>query len=215
MINSYRKLLDGNKAWAKEQIAKDSSYFEKLSPSQKPEYLWIGCSDSRVPAETVTGAKPGEIFVHRNIANMVVHTDLNLLSVVEYAVKVLKVKHIILCGHYGCGGIMSSMENIAYGYVDNWLRNIKEVYVDYANELDKIQDKQERINRLVEINVIEQVKNLCKTKVVQKALEKKVLQVHGWVYGMDNGLIKELIHADSAEEIVHPIFQYKSEVKSQ
>jgi len=215
MINSYRKLLDGNKAWAKEQVAKDSSYFEKLSPSQKPEYLWIGCSDSRVPAETVTGAKPGEIFVHRNIANMVVHTDLNLLSVVEYAVEILKVKHIILCGHYGCGGIMSSMENIAYGYVDNWLRNIKEVYVEYTKELDKIEDKQERINRLVELNVIEQVKNLCKTKVVQKALEKKVLQVHGWVYGMDNGLIKELIHADSCEGIVHSIFQYKTEVKIQ
>lgn len=211
MINSYNKLLDGNKRWAGEQIANDPEYFEKLLPLQKPEYLWIGCSDSRVPAEMITGSTPGDIFVHRNIANLVVHTDLNLLSVLEYAVKVLKVKHIILCGHYGCGGIMSSMENIAYGYVDNWLRNIKEVYVKNAEELDKIEDRQERINRLVEINVIEQVRNLCKTKVVQKALEKKSIQVHGWVYGIKNGLIKELTHEYGTLKAVHPIFKYNSE----
>jgi carbonic anhydrase len=213
MDNSYNKLLKGNKKWAAEQITKDPDYFERLMPMQKPEYLWIGCSDSRVPAETITGATPGEIFVHRNIANLVVHTDLNLLSVVEFAVKILKVKHIILCGHYGCGGVKSSLENIAYGYVDNWLRNIKEIYVRNAGELDKIQDAEARVNRLVEINVIEQVKNLCKTKVVQKALEKKSIQVHGWVYGMQDGLIKELSHADDTLKAVHPIFKYKYQME--
>ncbi len=209
MINSYNKLLQGNRKWAAEQTKKDPQYFEKLRPSQKPEYLWIGCSDSRVPAEVVTDSEPGEIFVHRNIANMVVHTDLNLLSVLEYAVEVLKVKHIILCGHYGCGGVMASMDNIAYGYVDNWLRNIKEIYVNNAEELDNIKNREDMINRLVEINVMEQVKNLCKTKVVQKALENKTVQVHGWVYGMHDGLIKELSHAEETLKVVHPIFKYK------
>lgn len=209
MIKSYNRLLEGNKKWAREQVAKDPQYFEKLMPLQTPEYLWIGCSDSRVPAETITGASPGDIFVHRNIANLVVHTDLNLLSVLEYAVKILKVKHIILCGHYGCGGIKSSMENIAYGYVDNWLRNIKEIYVRNAEELDQIEDADARLCRLVEINVVEQVKNLCKTKVVQHALEKKSLQVHGWVYGMQDGVIKELSHTDDTLKAVHPIFKYQ------
>ena len=147
MITTYNRLLEGNKKWAADQIAKDPEYFERLMAFQKPEYLWIGCSDSRVPAETITGATPGDIFVHRNIANLVVHTDLNLLSVVEFAVKVLKVKHIILCGHYGCGGVRSSMENIAYGYVDNWLRNIKEIYVKHLEELETFTDREERINR--------------------------------------------------------------------
>jgi carbonic anhydrase len=211
MIHSYNKLLEGNKAWAAEQLSKDPMYFKNLLPAQRPEYLWIGCSDSRVPAETITGSTPGQIFVHRNIANLVVHTDLNLLSVLEYGVEVLKVKHIILCGHYGCGGIKSSLENIAYGYVDNWLRNLKEIYVRNSEELDEINDPESRINRLVEINVIEQVRNLCKTKVVQKALEKKSIQVHGWVYGIHNGLIKELSHADDTLKAVHPIFKYEFE----
>lgn len=209
MMNSYNRLLEGNKKWAAEQLAKDPDYFKKLSPSQKPEYLWIGCSDSRVPAEMVTEAQPGEIFVHRNIANMVVHTDLNLLSVLEYAVKILGVKHIILCGHYGCGGIAAALENLSFGYVDNWLRNIKEIYVQNSKELDAIKNKEERINRLVELNVIDQVGNLCKTKVVQAALETKSVEVHGWVYGMQSGLIKELCHADETLDAVHPIFKYQ------
>lgn len=209
MIASYSKLLRGNEKWASDQLAKDPEYFKRMMPSQKPEYLWIGCSDSRVPAETITGATPGEIFVHRNIANLVVHTDLNLLSVLEFAVKVLKVKHIILCGHYGCGGIKSSLENIAYGYVDNWLRNIKEIYVRHEEELNQITDPQAKIDRLVEINVVEQVKNLCKTKVVQHALETKSVQVHGWVYGMHDGRIKELNHTDDTLRTVHPIFKYQ------
>lgn len=209
MIKSYNRLLEGNKKWAREQLATDPQYFAKLMPVQTPEHLWIGCSDSRVPAETITGSVPGDIFVHRNIANLVVHTDLNLLSVLEYAVKILKVKHIILCGHYGCGGIKSSMENIAYGYVDNWLRNIKEIYVRNAEELEKIEDADARLNRLVEINVVEQVSNLCKTKVVQQALEEKSLEVHGWVYGMQDGVIKELCQTDDTLKTVHPIFKYQ------
>jgi carbonic anhydrase len=208
MIDSYKRLLEGNKEWASQQLAKDPLFFERQTLVQKPEYLWIGCSDSRVPAETVTGATPGEIFVHRNIANMVVHTDLNLLSVLEYGVKILKVKHIILCGHYGCGGVKSSMENEAFGYVDNWLRNIKEIYARNASEIESIVDEEERVNRLVEMNVIEQVLNLCKTKVVQKALAKKSLQVHGWVYGINNGKIKELINIAEMPSMLHPIFNY-------
>lgn len=211
MIQSYNKLLQGNKVWAAEQLSKDPLYFERLLPAQTPEYLWIGCSDSRVPAETITGSIPGQIFVHRNIANLIIHTDLNMLSVLEYAVKVLKVKHIILCGHYGCGGVKSSLENIAYGYVDNWLRHLKEIYVRNSQELDAINDPERRVNRLVEINVMEQVNNLCKTKVVQKALEMKAIQVHGWVYGIHNGLIKELTHADDILNTVHPIFKYQFE----
>ncbi len=211
MIKSYNKLLAGNKDWATTQVSKDPDFFKRMILVQKPEYLWIGCSDSRVPAEMVTGATPGEIFVHRNIANLVVHTDLNLLSVVEFAVKVLKVKHIILCGHYGCGGVKSSLENIAYGYVDNWLRNIKEIYVRHAEELDLITDTEAKVDRLVEINVIEQVKNLCKTKIVQKALDEKVLQVHGWVYNMEDGRIKELNDIDDPLQDVHPIFKYEIE----
>ena len=182
-----------------------------MLPVQTPEYLWIGCSDSRVPAETITRATPGEIFVHRNIANLVVHTDFNLLSVVEYAVKVLKVKHIIICGHYGCGGVKASLENNAFGYVDNWLRHIKEIYVRNEQEINAITVPEEKVNRMVELNVMEQVQNLCKTKVVQKALERKALQVHGWVYDMNDGRIKEILHADDTLQIVHPVFKYYSE----
>ena len=211
MIKSYEKLLEGNKQWASQQLAKDPMFFDRLTPVQKPEYLWIGCSDSRVPAETITGVAPGEIFVHRNIANLVVHTDLNLLSVLEYAVKMLKVKHIILCGHYGCGGVKSSMENVAYGYVDNWLRNIKEIYAQNAAEIEAITDQEEKVNRMVELNVIEQVNNLCKTKVVQKALTKESVQVHGWVYGIQNGIIKELINVTDNSSLSHPIFKYQLE----
>ncbi|HVD99027.1 MAG TPA: carbonic anhydrase [Cytophagaceae bacterium] len=210
MIKSYTKLLNGNKEWAAQQLSKDSMFFEKLTPLQTPEYLWIGCSDSRVPAETITGATPGEIFVHRNIANLVVHTDLNLLSVLEYAVKILKVKHVILCGHYGCGGVKASMDNMAYGYVDNWLRNIKEVYAKNAQEIESIADEEAKVNRMVELNVIEQAKNVCKTKVVQKALAKQSVQVHGWVYGIQDGIIKELINITDRDQ-VHPIFTYNLE----
>lgn len=198
MEKSYLKLLNGNKAFAAERSFDDPNFFKNLSLKQTPEYLWIGCSDSRVPANEITKTHSGEIFVHRNIANLVVHTDLNLLSVVQYAVEHLKVKHIIVCGHYGCGGIKAAMSNDNFGLVDNWLRNIKDVYDKHQEELDLINDLDKRTDRLTELNVIEQVKNLAKTKIIQEAWQKRQLFVHGWVYGMNNGLITDLnvLHED-------------------
>src|SRR6478735_7567365 len=175
MKESYQKLLKNNKHWALKKIQDDPDYFTHLKSGQQPEYLWIGCSDSRVPANEVTGTMPGEMFVHRNIANLVIHTDLNLLSVVEYAVSVLKVKHIIVCGHYGCGGVKAAMDNNEYGYVDNWLRNIKEIYNKNSKMLDTMESFDERFDRLVELSVIEQVRNLAKTKVVQQAWKNRTL----------------------------------------
>jgi carbonic anhydrase len=209
MDNSYKKLLDGNLIFSMSRKMDDPGYFKKLSSGQTPEYLWIGCSDSRVPANEITGTQSGEVFVHRNIANLVVHTDFNLLSVVQYAVEILKVKHIIVCGHYGCGGIRASMTNQAHGFVDNWLRNIKEVYNKYWAELNAIEDWDKRADRLTELNVIEQVKNLAKTKTVQEAWKERKLEVHGWVYGLNNGLIKDLkvLHDDMGD--LEPIFRYE------
>jgi carbonic anhydrase len=208
MKKSYQALLDGNRKWALGKVAQDPDYFHKMKVAQSPEYLWIGCSDSRVPETEVTGTTQGQLFVHRNIANMVVHTDLNLLSVVEYAVDVLKVKHIIVCGHYGCGGVTAATKNIPYGYVDNWLRNIKEVYNKYVDELSAIKDEEKRVNRLVELNVIEQVRNLAKTKVVQRAWSSRGLEIHGWVYGLDTGIIKDLRLTYNELEDIESIFRY-------
>lgn len=209
MKESYQTLLNNNKRWALSKLQDDADYFKRMKLSQTPEYLWIGCSDSRVPETEVTGTNQGQLFVHRNIANMVVHTDLNLLSVVEYAVVVLKVKHIIVCGHYGCGGVAAAMKNDSFGYVDNWLRNIKEVYNKNTVELLAIENEEERTNRLVELNVVEQVRNLAKTKPVQQAWQNRELDIHGWVYGLDTGIIKDL-HSlyDEAEDLEH-IFRYK------
>ena len=208
MKNSYDRLLAGNQTWAKEKLAIDPDYFKTLSLGQTPEYLWIGCSDSRVPANEITGTKSGEIFVHRNIANVVVHTDMNLLSVLYYAVEVLHVKHVIVCGHYGCGGVIAAMGSKDNGFVNNWLRNIKEVYRKHSEELDAIENEKERSNRLVELNVIEQVHNLAKTRIIQQAWKRRELQVHGWVYGMDNGLIKDLhVMMDEISDL-EPIFRY-------
>ncbi|HWY37549.1 MAG TPA: carbonic anhydrase [Bacteroidia bacterium] len=209
MDSSYKKLIDGNRKFSLQAKLNDADYFKKLSLGQTPEYLWIGCSDSRVPANEITGTQAGEMFVHRNIANVVVHTDFNLLSVVEYAVEVLKVKHIIVCGHYGCGGVRASMSNNTHGFVDNWLRNIKEVYNKYYQELDAIADDDARADRLTELNVTEQVKNLAKTKTVQKAWKERKLEVHGWVYGLNSGLIKDLnvLHDDLGD--IEPIFRYR------
>ena len=208
MDNSYQKIIEGNLRFSMSKKMDDPEYFKKLSIGQTPEYLWIGCSDSRVPANEITSTQSGEVFVHRNIANVVVHTDFNLLSVVEYAVEVLKVKHIIVCGHYGCGGIRASMSNDTHGFVDNWLRNIKEVYNKYQIELNGIEDLDKRADRLTELNVIEQVKNLAKTKTVQQAWKERKLEVHGWVYGMNNGLLKDLkvLHDDLMD--IDPIFWY-------
>jgi len=208
MKESYERLLNGNKKWSDEKLKHDPDFFKNLTLGQNPEYLWIGCSDSRVPANEITGTKSGQMFVHRNIANMVVHTDMNLLSVLYYAVEVLHVKHIIVCGHYGCGGIAAAMNNNDNGFVNNWLRNIKDVYEKHRTELETITDFKKRENRLVELNVIEQVHNLSKTLVVQQAWNKRELQVHGWVYGFNNGLITDLkVMMDEISDL-EPIFRF-------
>ena len=193
MENSYKRLIENNKTWVAEQLELDPAFFEKLSNGQTPEYLWIGCSDSRVPAESITGTDPGEMFVHRNIANMVVHSDMNMLSVLSYAVEVLKVKHIIVCGHYGCGGVMAAMKNQQFGLIDNWLRHIKDVYRYHHKELDAIEDETLRARRFVEVNVQEQVHDLGKTSIVQNAWKRnQPLHLHGWVYDIHDGLINDL-----------------------
>lgn len=186
-------LLKKNKQWVNQQLALDPEYFKKLSQGQSPDYLWIGCSDSRVPANQITGTQPGDIFVHRNIANMVVHSDMNMLSVLSYAVEVLKVKHIIVCGHYGCGGVLAAMENQQLGLIDNWLRHIKDVYRFNAKELDAINNDGDRARRFVELNVIEQVGHLGKTSIVQNAWKRgSSLTLHGWAYDVKDGIIKDL-----------------------
>jgi len=206
--NSYERLLEGNKKWSKEKLAKDPAFFKQLTQGQSPSYLWIGCSDSRVPANEITDTKSGEIFVHRNVANMVVHTDMNMLSVLYYAVNVLHVKHIIVCGHYGCGGILAAMDNNDYGLVNKWLRNIKDVYVNNKLELENIPNQNDRANRLVELNVIEQVRNLAKTSIVQDAWKKRSLAIHGWVYGFNNGIISDLDCQMNDITDLDPIYRY-------
>lgn len=193
MKTVYEKLFEGNKKWVDDMNKKDPSFFEKHAKEQKPPVLWIGCSDSRVPANEVTGTLPGEIFVHRNIANMVVHTDLSMLSVLDYAVNILNVSNVIVCGHYGCGGILAALGNRPIGLVENWLRNIKDVYRLHQRELDAIKNKEKRAERLVELNVIEQVFNLSKTSIIQNAWEKgKQLAVHGLVYDLKTGILNDL-----------------------
>jgi carbonic anhydrase len=193
MEKSYVRLIENNKTWVADQLQLDPNFFENLSKGQAPEYLWIGCSDSRVPAESITGTEPGEMFVHRNIANMVVHSDMNMLSVLSYAVEVLKVKHVIVCGHYGCGGVMAAMKNQQFGLIDNWLRHIKDVYRYHHEELDAIEDETLRARRFVEVNVQEQVHDLGKTSIVQNAWKRnQPLHLHGWVYDIHDGLINDL-----------------------
>lgn len=207
MEKSYKQLLENNKKWVASQLALDPVYFEKLANSQNPEYLWIGCSDSRVPANQITGTLPGDIFVHRNIANMVIHSDMNMLSVLSYAVEVLKVKHIIVCGHYGCGGVLAAMENKQFGLIDNWLRHIKDVYRLHFKELDAIANAKERADRLVELNVIEQVQDLGKTSIVQNAWKREQpLHIHGWVYDVKDGIIKDLGVNFKGTSDLHSVF---------
>jgi carbonic anhydrase len=208
-MNPYEKLLLQNKAWSEEKIHQDKDFFNRLSHQQKPKFLWIGCSDSRVPANEITGTDPGEVFVHRNIANMVVHTDLNLLSVLQYAVEVLEVDHIIVCGHYGCGGIEAALGNKSFGLINKWLRNIKEVYKMYQAELDGLPNHKDRVDRLVELNVLEQCQDLIKTSILQKSWQnRKSPEVHGWVYGLTDGLVKELTTIKPDPAAIHPIFRY-------
>jgi carbonic anhydrase len=193
METFYNQLLRNNKNWVAGKLANDPQYFHKLSLGQSPPVLWIGCADSRVPANEIIGAEPGEVFVHRNIANMVVHSDMNMLSVLDYAVNVLKVKHIIVCGHYGCGGVQAAMTNKHIGLIDNWIRHIKDVYRFHQDELNAIENEKNRFNRFVELNVVEQVLDLAKTSIVQTAWGSgQNVQVHGWVYDIHDGLIKDL-----------------------
>ena len=207
-MKSYEKLLLENKAWAKEKVTDDPEYFKRLSLLQTPEFLWIGCSDSRVPANEITGTAPGEIFVHRNVANMVVHTDLNLLTVLDYAVTHLKVKHIIVCGHYGCGGIKAALTNHNFGIINKWLRNIKDVIRFHKAEIDSIHDEEKKTDRLVELNVMEQVMALAKTSIVQKAWKhEKRPDLHGWVYGLKDGIINPILEVPAGTAI-DPIYEF-------
>lgn len=208
-MHSYEKLLLENKAWAAEKTTEDPAFFERLSLLQTPEFLWIGCSDSRVPANEITGTQPGEIFVHRNIANLVIHTDVNLLSVLEFAVVHLKVKHVIICGHYGCGGIKAAMGNHDYNQVLNmWLRNIKDVYRHHRDELDAIDDMDKRSDRLTELNVMEQVQRLAKTSIIQKAWKNENRpDLHGWVYGLKDGIINP-VYEMKAGSVIDPLYVY-------
>lgn len=193
LATGYNALLKGNRDWVQKQLNADADYFNKLAKGQQPEVLWIGCSDSRVPANEVTNTRPGEVFVHRNIANVCVHSDMNMLSVLDYAVNVLKVKHVIVAGHYGCGGVAAAIGKKQFGLIDNWLRNIKDVYRLHSHELDRITDEEARVNRLVELNVTEQVYNVCKTTIIQNAWKERTdLQVHGWVIDLKTGLVKDL-----------------------
>jgi carbonic anhydrase len=204
---TYETLLQNNKAWAKAKLSNDPEFFSDLALGQNPDYLWIGCSDSRVPANEITGTKPGEIFVHRNIANMVVHSDMNMLSVLSYAVDVLQVKHVIVCGHYGCGGVIAAMGNKQYGIIDNWLRHIKDVYRFHHVELDAIEDEEERKRRFIELNVIEQVNDLGKTSIVQNAWNRnQQLHLHGWVYDIHDGIINDLEVTFRCAKDLHSVY---------
>lgn len=201
--HGYADLIAGNRSWVDKRLKEDPDYFKTLAKGQNPEVLWIGCSDSRVPANEVTGTKPGEIFVHRNIANVCVHTDMNMLSVLDYAVNVLKVKHVIVAGHYGCGGVAAALTHQQFGVIDNWLRHIKDVYRLHSHELDRITDQDQKVNRLVELNVMEQAYNLCKTTIIQNAWkEREDLSVHGWIIDISTGLIKDLgISANNSQKL--------------
>jgi carbonic anhydrase len=206
---SYQALLDGNARFVEETLARDPNYFLDLAKGQHPHTLWIGCADSRVPANQITGTRPGDIFVHRNIANVVVHTDTNMLSVLQYAVEVLEVPHVIVCGHYGCGGVLAAITNRSLGIIDTWLRNIKDVYRFHQDDLKKLPDEEAIGRRMVELNVIEQVKHLCETTIIQRAWKKRQApQVHGWVYDLSDGRVKEVGSAFTSNEMLDEVYRY-------
>ena len=208
MSDFYKNLIENNKKWVESQLATDSEYFKDLSKGQNPPLLWIGCSDSRVPANEIIGAKPGEVFVHRNIANMVIHSDMNMLSVLDYAVNVLKVKHVIVCGHYGCGGIKAAMGNDSIGIIDNWIRHIKDVYRLHNVYLDSIVDENDRFNAFVELNVKEQVFDLAKTSIVQAAWRNgQEVTLHGWAYGLNSGFVTDLNVNFSSNKDLDAVYQ--------
>lgn len=208
-MKQFERLLIENKAWAKEKKQQDPKFFERLVNIQRPDFLWIGCSDSRVPPDQITQTQPGEIFIHRNVANLVVHTDLNMLSVLQYAVEVLEVKHIVVCGHYGCGGVKAAMTRNSYGLINKWLRNIKDVYRFHEEEIAALPTEEERVNRLIELNIETQVMNLAETSIVQSAWKKHNRpHLHGWVYGLNDGLIKPLTMIEPNTPLPYPIYQY-------
>ncbi len=201
-MDSYKKLLLANKAWVQDRLSVREDYFLRMAEDPTPDFLWIGCSDSRVPAEDVSGTEPGELFVHRNIANQVLHTDFNMLSVLQYAIEVLKVKHVIVCGHYGCGGVRNAMSHKDLGLINKWLRNIKDVYRMHQHELDGLPDRERRLSRLVELNVQEQVWKLAETSFVQHAWQAgNPLYLHGWVYDINTGLIKDQLMLEPGTKI--------------
>lgn len=211
-MNLMNNLLEGNLKWVEDTLERDPDFFKGLAAGQQPEYLWIGCSDSRVPASEITNQLPGSIFVHRNIANQVGNTDMNMLSVVYYAVKYLKVKHILIVGHYGCGGVLAAMSNVSFGFLDNWLVNIKNVYSKYQDQLDAIDDEHKRGNRLVELNVIEQVRNLAKISFIQEEWEQgEFPQIHGLVYSLSNGKLVDLEVSTNSSEKMRPVFQFNKD----
>jgi carbonic anhydrase len=200
---SPEQLFENNRAWVDQILEKDANFFNKLAAQQTPEYLWIGCADSRVPANDLLGLLPGELFVHRNIANVVVHSDLNCLSVLQFAIDVLKVKHVIVCGHYGCSGVQAAMTGRRVGLADNWLRHVQDVHQKHEKYLGEVLPPKERLDRLCELNVIEQVVNVCQTTIIQDAWERdQSVTVHGWVYGVGDGLLSELgLSVDSHEKL--------------
>ena len=208
-MHSFEKLLSENKTWSKNRQSNDPEFFKRLAQLQTPEFLWIGCSDSRVPTNEITGTQPGEIFVHRNIANLVIDTDVNLLSVLYFAVNHLKVKHVIVCGHYGCGGIKAAMSNSDFKQILNmWLRKIKDVYKENREGLDAIADMEKRENRLTELSVVEQVRRLMKTSIIQKAWkDRQAPDLHGWVYSLNDGVINPIYHL-KANTAIDPLYRY-------
>ena len=209
MIESYQKLLLQNKAWVKQKNLDDQDFFSDLSKIQKPDFFWIGCSDSRVPANEITGTDPGEIFVHRNIANMVVHTDMNMLSALDYAINVLEVKHVIVCGHYGCGGVRAALSKKQYGLIDNWIRHIKDVHHAHHDEIEAIDNPHEKEKRFIELNVVEQVNALSKTSIIQNAWRQRQSPfIHGWVYDLETGYIKDLQISVNDSSSIPAVYQF-------
>ena len=211
-MTSTKQLFENNIDWAEKIKSEDPLFFQRLAQQQSPEYLWIGCSDSRVPANEIVGLLPGEIFVHRNVANMVIHTDLNCLSVIHYAVEVLQVKHIIVCGHYGCGGVAAALRSKRFGLIDNWLRHIKDIFFRYQEKFEACVDEEERVDLMCEFNVVDQVANVCHTTIVQDAWKRgQELSVHGWIYSIRDGVLRDLeVSFDAPEQVPEVYRQYPS-----
>ena len=208
-MHRYEQLLAANKVWAKQMVEQNPDFFKRLVDIQRPDFLWIGCSDSRVPPDKITQTEPGEIFIHRNVANLVIHTDMNLLSVLQYAVEVLEVKHIVVCGHYGCGGVKAAMSRNSFGLINKWLRHIKDIYRLHHEELNQLESEEARLNRLIELNIIEQVNNLADTSIVQRAWKNRQgPDLHGWVYDLNNGIINPLVEIPAGSKLEHDIYEY-------